>query len=77
MSKVRSVRIRCLHCGKWFDSGIQFGDDRSFSTSTLEGNLQQCPRCHKMTGCNKENMDVVTVDDKGKPDGGFVGKDTV
>jgi hypothetical protein len=30
-----------------------------------------------MTGCNKENMDVVTVDDKGKPDGGFVGKDTV
>ena len=48
--------IKCLSCDKWFPSMIQFGDAKTFFTSTLIGNKQQCPHCKKMTDCNKENM---------------------
>lgn len=63
-------QIRCLKCGKVFDSPIQFGDPGSFFSSTMIGNQAQCPFCRKMTGCNKENM-IFKADDQG-----FVGKDT-
>jgi hypothetical protein len=70
-----SCEIRCLKCGRWFRSGIQFGSADTFFTSTLVGNLQQCTKCGKMTGCNKENMRFV----ERRPDGGVTyveGKDT-
>ena len=51
--------IRCLYCGKWFPSPIQFGDAESFFSSELIGNRVNCPFCGHMTGCNKENMRFV------------------
>ena len=48
--------IKCLKCGKWFESAIQFGGAEPFDTSTLIGNKQQCPFCGYLTDCNKENM---------------------
>lgn len=48
--------IKCLKCGTWFKSAIQFGDSNSFFYSNLSGNLQQCNHCNEMTDCNKENM---------------------
>jgi hypothetical protein len=48
--------IKCLRCGKWFKSGIQFGGTIPFDTSTLIGNKQPCPFCGYLTECNKENM---------------------
>lgn len=73
MSAVKTIEIKCsnLQCGEWFDSPIFFGDLNSFDTSTLEGNIVQCPKCHTMVGCNKENMKVRSND------GGFSGTDTV
>ena len=62
--------IKCLHCDQWLGSPIQFGDADSFFTSTLVGNQVQCPKCGKMTGCNKANMRFRTGDE------GFLGKDT-
>ncbi len=46
------------------------GDDQTFDTSTLVGNLAPCPHCGQMTSCNKENMRVRY------DGGGFIGKDT-
>lgn len=72
MSQVKTLEIKCTNCDTWFPSPIFFGDLNSFDTSTLTGNLVQCPnpKCNKMVGCNKENMRV-----RGN-DGGFRGKDT-
>ncbi len=70
MSKTTEISIRCLHCKTWFPSPIFFGSRESFSTSTLFGNMAQCPNCRKMTGCNKENFRARFED------GGFLGVDT-
>lgn len=68
----KSIEIKCSNpsCNSWFPSPIFFGDMNSFDTSMLIGNKAQCPKCNKMTGCNKENMRVRS------DDGGFRGKDT-
>ena len=71
MSKTTDLQVRCLHCKEWFRSAIWLGDRASFDSATLFGNLQQCPHCHKMTGCNKENFNAKF------DDGGFMGVDTV
>jgi hypothetical protein len=70
MAKTKEISIRCLNCNQWFPSPIFFGDSESFDTSTLFGNLAQCPHCGKMTGCNKENFRARFED------GGFLGVDT-
>ena len=61
--------IKCAYCGEWQRSMIQFGDAKSFFSSSLSGNKQQCnnPTCRKLTDCNKENMRFVikTIDEKG------------
>ncbi len=66
MGKNTTCEIRCLKCGEWFPSGIQFGDAETFFSSTLTGNLQNCPHCKKMTGCNKENMRFVERREDGR-----------
>jgi len=68
------VEVKCLNsfCGHWFNSPIFFGDGVSFDTSTLLGNIVQCPRCNTMTPCNKENMRIDFGDG-----GGFRGIDTL
>ena len=58
--------IRCLMCGEWFPSAIQFGTAEVFFSSTLIDNLQQCPHCGKMTNCNKENMRFVERQSNGR-----------
>lgn len=67
MSKVKEIQIRCDHCNEWMPSPIMFGDDESFNTSKLIGNVVQCPSCGETTSCNKENMRMRTEN------GGFVG----
>lgn len=71
MAKTKEISIRCSHCQTWFPSPIWFGDSESFDTSTLFANQAQCPRCKKMTGCNKENFHALFED------GGFLGKKTI
>ena len=58
--------IRCQFCRNWFPSGIQFGDEKSFFSSSLIGNRQRCPFCKRMTPCNKENMRFSGVIYEGK-----------
>ena len=72
MHQIRRVEVQCVHCKTWFPSPIQIGDTDSFDTSTIEGNIVQCPNCHKLSPCNKENMRWVRSDGKG----GWVGIDT-
>ncbi len=69
MSKTKSIEIRCEYCHQWLPSPIFFGDSESFDTSILFANRAQCPHCHEMTGCNKENFRVHF------DDGGFLGVD--
>jgi len=73
MSKTTEIKIRCLHqdCRAWFDSAIWLGNRQSFEGSMLFGNQQQCPHCHRMTGCNKENFKARFED------GGHIGVDTI
>lgn len=71
MAKVKSIEIKCSHCGTWFPSPIGFGDMSSFDSSTLIGNKVQCQNCQKMVSCNKENMRIRSED------GGFTGIDTI
>ncbi len=72
MSRGTEIQILCLNdsCATWFPSPISFGDMESFDSSMLVGNSVQCPKCGKMTPCNKENMRVHS------PKGGFHGADT-
>ena len=59
-----SCKIICLHCHQEFDSPIQFRGAESFFTGTLIGNMVQCRKCGRDTGCNKENMKYVSEDAK-------------
>lgn len=73
MEQITEIQVLCLNrdCVKWFNSPIFFGDMNSLMSSTLFGNLAECPHCGKMTPCNKENMRARSVA------GGFRGLDTV
>ena len=66
MTNAVTCEIKCLKCGNWFRSGIQFGDAESFFSSTLKGNKHQCRKCGEMTDCNKENMRFVERKSGGK-----------
>lgn len=68
-AKTIDIQIKCLHCAKWFPSGIWLGDRISFESGMLFGNKQRCPHCHQLTGCNKENFKARFED------GGFIGVD--
>jgi len=70
MGQTKAIEIRCGDCSKWFPSPIGLGDTQVFDASTLIGNQAQCPKCGKMTSCNKENMRVQFAD------GGFIGSQT-
>ncbi|MBA4359299.1 MAG: hypothetical protein C0411_00990 [Pseudomonas sp.] len=70
-SKTIEIKVRCLNCAHWFDSGIWLPTRLSFATSTLFGNKQQCPKCGELTDCNKENFHVRFED------GGFMGVETI
>jgi len=71
MAKTTEIKVRCLNCEKWFDSAIWISERSGFDSATLTGNLQQCPHCGKLTGCNKENFKARFED------GGFLGEETV
>ena len=66
-SQTTDIQVKCLHCGAWFPSAIWIGDRESLQSGVLIGNKQQCPKCHKMTDCNKENFKARFKD------GGFIG----
>jgi hypothetical protein len=71
MSKTTDIQVRCLYCKTWFKSAIWIGDRAGFEGSHLFGNQQQCPKCGKMTPCNKENFKARFED------GGSIGVDTI
>ncbi|MFE4133763.1 hypothetical protein [Peribacillus sp. YIM B13482] len=73
MDKITEIQILCLNrkCVQWFNSPIFFGDMESLMSSTLIGNIAQCPHCEEMTSCNTANMRVKSTE------GGFRGLDTV
>jgi len=73
MDRIKEIQILCLNrsCIKWFPSPIFFGDMETLLSSFTFGNLAQCPHCHEMTPCNKENMRARSEQ------GGWRGLDTV
>lgn len=70
LSTTKKIQIRCVHCKHWFDSPIFIGGSDSFDISIITGNTVDCPKCRRITGCNKENMRVLFED------GGYRGLDT-
>ncbi|MGD8416064.1 MAG: hypothetical protein PVH91_03305 [Pseudomonadales bacterium] len=52
------MRIRCEHCGHWFDYPIGFGDGASFDPDTLVGNSVECPACYRLTECTEDRIRV-------------------
>ncbi len=70
MGTVKSVHVRCEHCGKWSRSPFSFGDDESFDANPLIGNQVLCRVCRKWTACKRENTQL-----RGE-DGRFVAEST-
>jgi late competence protein required for DNA uptake (superfamily II DNA/RNA helicase) len=70
-AKTLSITIKCLRCNNKLPSPIFMTPYSSFSTATLIGNEAQCPSCHKMTRCNKDNF-LARFDG-----GGFVGDNSL
>ncbi len=64
MGKLKSVHVRCEHCGKWSRPPFSFGDDESFNANPLIGSQVLCRQYRKWTGYNKENMRVRGEDDR-------------
>jgi hypothetical protein len=62
MAKIRSIEIRCLRCGEWFCSQIQFDSTESFRAGVLFGALARCRHCRHMTSCNEQNFRLLGVD---------------
>jgi len=54
--KGANTAVKCRHCECVFPSPIQFGDNESFNSATLQGNLTNCPKCGKITGIDKEDL---------------------
>lgn len=65
MAKIKSVSVKCGHCGTVQPSGIFVGDTQSFETLVTSGNTQQCRNCGKIINMNKENMSYVLADGSG------------
>ena len=70
-SVTKSITIKCLKCGGKFPSPIFMGTRAAFDSTQLMFNVVQCPHCHEMTGCDKENFVARFAD------GGFVGNDAI
>lgn len=56
MNRETFCEVRCLNCGEWFRSGIQFGSAGAFFATATRGNVQTCTHCNKPTPMNKDNM---------------------
>lgn len=56
MAKTIEISIRCLNCGEWIPSEVDFSDSESFDTSVLFEYLAACPHCGQLTRSNKENF---------------------
>lgn len=72
--KIKSISIRCHHCGHRFPSMIGTGDVQTFQKMLMAGNTQVCPKCLTIVACNKENMSYVLADDSGGSVGPEFGK---
>lgn len=55
-AKTLSITIKCQHCGHKFPSAFVFSPYRTFDIAALADNKQQCPRCHNLTGADKEHF---------------------
>jgi hypothetical protein len=71
MQRIKSVSLKCPHCGHQFPSPIFITDVVAFETAVTSGNKTWCPKCRQKIDCNKENMAYVLADDSG----GAVGPD--
>lgn len=69
MPKVKSMRVRCMHCKHEFPSPIFFEEFNDFQWAVLQDNTVQCGRCKKMTPLGSENVRISFED------GGYVGYD--
>ena len=49
-------KARCLYCGLFFPSPLQFASLEEFDDTELEGNLVRCPHCKKKTPIRKDNI---------------------
>ena len=67
MAKIKSVSLKCGHCGMQQPSAIFIGDTETFETIVTSGNTQQCrnPKCRQMINVNKENMAYTLADGSG------------
>lgn len=65
MPAIKSITLKCGHCGTYNPSMIFFGNTESLESSFTSGNTQQCISCRKMINCNKENYSYVLADGSG------------
>ena len=62
MFKREMTIVICEHCGHEWMSPLQFGNKENLDSSSLVGNITNCPKCGKTTGLNKENLAAREVD---------------
>lgn len=53
---VTGMDVRCLKCRNWSRAPVFATPFSTFETSAMAGNQYQCPHCHRMSDCNKENF---------------------
>lgn len=62
MATIKSLTIKCIHCGAQSRSMIGFGDTQSLKGTEMSGNMQNCSACGKQTPVRKDLM-TVTLED--------------
>jgi len=68
------IRVQCRHCKAWIRAPLGMSSVETFDTLVLHGNSIECPKCRKMTACDKANMRVRWHSDDEQ--GGFLGVET-
>ena len=65
MPAIKSITLKCGHCGASNPSAIFFASTEALESSTTYGNTQTCNSCGKTIKCNKENYSYVLADGSG------------
>lgn len=67
MPAIKSITIKCGHCGTIFPSPIFVGTTEALDGSFLLNNRVRCPNaaCRQLIHCDKNNMSVLYADGSG------------
>lgn len=65
MPKIKSITLKCGHCGTHNKSMIFIGSTEILDALSTSGNTQNCVSCGNRIKCNKENYSYVLADGSG------------